>query len=148
MLPGELSQFGLNCSRAVATRHIERKIAGVAEGMDISRRNALACLTDDVVRETAVEFANEAPGGDPSEMPPTYTLPISLTGRTIAALSIAAGLVLTDNPARGGDPVADTRQVLDLVFMWGIMIQDSEADDIPALANSIEANIHALQDKL
>lgn len=89
--------------------------------------------------------------------------------------------MLTDNPARGGDPVADTRQVLDLVFLWGIMIQHSETDDIPvnsalvhrttrqleravkslrngrrpldggdpeALANSLEANIHALQNEL
>lgn len=70
---GELSQFGLHCSQAVATRHIEQKIADIAADKGVSRKNALAGLTDNVVRElareTAVEFANEAPGGDPGEMP-------------------------------------------------------------------------------
>jgi hypothetical protein len=98
VLLAELNELGMSMSRAAAAALIRERVEWVASQMRITKASARPYLTDEAVKglahTIAFSVAEEAPGADVLESPRTAALPVSVVGRTVAALAEAAHLRL------------------------------------------------------
>jgi hypothetical protein len=117
ILVEELAASRMCLDRQRAGELITDRVRAVAALMRVTEATARKYLDDDTVKDMArgmlFEFAAEQPGADLLEAPRTIALPLTLAGRTVAALAEAMQvLAANEPPGRLGDVVTTYGQTL------------------------------------
>ena len=122
----EASAHGFVADPTAIATMISSRLADTARKMRITEVSARIYLDEATVREwardAATSLAHEQPGHSVLDLDPTHTVPMALTGRTLAALGIATDIALND------DAVTDARQNTALITEWAVLIEHHFTD--------------------
>jgi hypothetical protein len=121
----ELSHFELVVGRAPVGELIRERIAAVVSQLGISEQSARQYMTEEVLRDlarnAAVELADERPGADLFAQPRNISIGIRTIGRTLAALSEAAHVRVSNQDTVGA------HGLLEIISLFGQILSKRSA---------------------